>query len=172
MEISDYSEKAIVLRGEKTKDCTDGLKEMGGKFNAVLKGGPGWIFPKTKREIIEKFVNEGVVTKSEYRPSGTQTTQYKPSEAVKRYSVNSFNDKIVDGNNLIEKLDSKIEELTKDIADLKTLIGLIRKGNRNRINKKEEQKEEDFPEIVLEEEMFEEEEEEIKPKKKLLSKKY
>lgn len=163
MEISDYSEKAIVLRGEKTKDCMEGLKEMGGKYNAVLKGGPGWIFPKTKREVLEKFVNEGVVTKSEYSKT------YKPSEAVKRYSVNNYKDKVIDGNNLIEKLESKIEELTKDISDLKTLIGLMRNGNR--VHKKEEQKEEDFSEIVLEEEIYEDEEEEIKPKKKLLGKK-
>lgn len=34
---------------------------MGGKFNAKLKVGPGWIFPKTEKDRVLKFVNEGVL---------------------------------------------------------------------------------------------------------------
>ena len=61
MEVQDYTEKSIVVIGE-TKDNKDGLIKLGGKFNAKLKVGPGWIFPKTEKERVLKFVNEGVIT--------------------------------------------------------------------------------------------------------------
>ena len=56
MELQDYTEKSIVVIGE-TKDNKDGLIKLGGKFNAKLKVGPGWIFPKTEKERVLKFVN-------------------------------------------------------------------------------------------------------------------
>jgi DNA polymerase III subunit beta len=43
--LADYSERAFVIRG-KTKDHKDKLKELNGRFNPYLEGGPGWIFPK------------------------------------------------------------------------------------------------------------------------------
>jgi len=54
--ILDYSEKAIAVIGE-TKPIKDTLKELGGKFNAFLKCGPGWIFPKTKQEQVKNALN-------------------------------------------------------------------------------------------------------------------
>lgn len=51
IEISDYSEKAIVVRGN-TKPIKDKLSAMGGRFNFRLQGGAGWIFPKTKRDSV------------------------------------------------------------------------------------------------------------------------
>jgi|21_taG_2_1085346.scaffolds.fasta_scaffold00057_11 hypothetical protein len=49
--IKDYSEKAIVVRGD-TKPIKDHLKSLGGRFNFRLKGGAGWIFPKTRKNEI------------------------------------------------------------------------------------------------------------------------
>lgn len=43
--LADYSERAFVIRG-KTKDHKDKLKELNGRFNPYLEGGPGWVFPK------------------------------------------------------------------------------------------------------------------------------
>jgi len=54
--ILDYSEKAIAVVGE-TKPIKELLKEMGGRFNAFLKCGPGWIFPKTKQEQVKAALN-------------------------------------------------------------------------------------------------------------------
>jgi hypothetical protein len=54
--IQDYSEKAIVLRGE-TKPIKDQLKELGGSFNFKLKGGAGWIFSKKRESEIRKIFN-------------------------------------------------------------------------------------------------------------------
>jgi len=56
MKIIDYSERAIVLQGD-TKPIKDTLREMGGKFNPYLKCGAGWVFPKTKRDAIEAYLN-------------------------------------------------------------------------------------------------------------------
>jgi hypothetical protein len=54
--IEDYSEKAIVIRGEKTKEIKEILMDKGGKYNAKLKCGAGWIFPKTKDKIMRDFI--------------------------------------------------------------------------------------------------------------------
>ena len=54
--IDEYSEKAIVLRGN-TKPIKDQLKELGGSFNFKLKGGPGWIFSKKRESEIRKTFN-------------------------------------------------------------------------------------------------------------------
>jgi len=49
--IVDYSEKAIAVIGE-TKPISEKLKGIGGRFNAKLSCGAGWIFPKTKKEQV------------------------------------------------------------------------------------------------------------------------
>lgn len=54
--LSEYSEKAIVLRGD-TKAIKDQLKEIGGSFNFKLKGGAGWIFSKKRESEIRKTFN-------------------------------------------------------------------------------------------------------------------
>ena len=49
--LADYSERAFVIRG-KTKDHKDKLKELNGRFNPYLEGGPGWVFPKVWYEKV------------------------------------------------------------------------------------------------------------------------
>jgi len=61
MKIIDYTEKSFVLVGEDTKEIKDKLKLNGGKWNPNLKNKDGtifkgWIFPKTKREVIEQLL--------------------------------------------------------------------------------------------------------------------
>jgi hypothetical protein len=56
MKVQDYSERAIVVRGEDTKIYKEQLQDLGGKYNAMLRDGPGWIFPKAKEDKILKFV--------------------------------------------------------------------------------------------------------------------
>lgn len=63
LSVSDYSEKAIVVRGEDSKSYSQQLSSLGGKYNALLRGGPGWIFPKKKEVEILTFVNSGKVEK-------------------------------------------------------------------------------------------------------------
>ena len=55
--VEQYSEKAIVVRGN-TIPYKDKLLSIGGKWNKMLKGGEGWIFPLTKKPIVEKTLSE------------------------------------------------------------------------------------------------------------------
>jgi hypothetical protein len=59
LEIDDYSEKAIVVRGD-TKDHNDSLTALGGKWNDRLRDGAGWIFPKTKKADLLAWQKKGV----------------------------------------------------------------------------------------------------------------
>lgn len=52
LQIIDYSDKAFAVIGE-TKPIKDVLKALGGKYNAFLKCGKGWIFPKTRYEAVK-----------------------------------------------------------------------------------------------------------------------
>lgn len=54
--ILDYSEKAIAVIGD-TILYKDSLKRLGGKFNARLTCGAGWIFPKSKTQDVQKLIN-------------------------------------------------------------------------------------------------------------------
>lgn len=51
IEIIDYSEKSFAVVGE-TKPIKEKLKELGGSFNSRLTCGAGWIFSKTKLDIV------------------------------------------------------------------------------------------------------------------------
>lgn len=52
----DYSEKAFAIIGN-TKPIKEQLKELGGRFNANLSCGAGWIFPKTREEKVRSTLN-------------------------------------------------------------------------------------------------------------------
>ena len=56
MEIKDYTDKSFVLCGEETKNHKDYIKELGGKWNANLKTGPGWIFSMNQKEKVHEFI--------------------------------------------------------------------------------------------------------------------
>lgn len=53
--VIDYSEKAIAVTGD-TRAIKDSLKELGGRFNAKLTCGPGWIFAKTKESAVRALL--------------------------------------------------------------------------------------------------------------------
>jgi hypothetical protein len=56
MEIEAYTEKSFVLKGD-TRMYKDEIKNLGGKWNTLLKCGPAWIFPNTKKENVENWLN-------------------------------------------------------------------------------------------------------------------
>lgn len=51
MKLVDYSDKSFAVIGN-TKKYKDTLKSLGGRFNAKLACGAGWIFPKSKSEEV------------------------------------------------------------------------------------------------------------------------
>jgi hypothetical protein len=56
MIIENYSEKAIVVRGD-TKEHKESLKQLGGKWNSNLKGGSGWIFSKSRENDVRNYIS-------------------------------------------------------------------------------------------------------------------
>lgn len=50
-QIVDYSEKAIAIVGD-TKPVKDILRNLGGRFNARLSCGAGWVFSKSKADEV------------------------------------------------------------------------------------------------------------------------
>jgi hypothetical protein len=65
VEVIKYSERAIALKGEGTKQIKDQLKALGGKFNRYLKSDngqfAGWIFSvKRQNEVTELLNMRGV----------------------------------------------------------------------------------------------------------------
>ncbi len=53
LQVVDYSEKAIAVTGN-TRPVSDQLKALGGRFNARLSCGAGWIFPKRKEQEVRE----------------------------------------------------------------------------------------------------------------------
>ena len=51
LQVVDYSEKAVAVIGD-TKPHAEKLKKLGGRFNARLKCGAGWIFSKKKEAAV------------------------------------------------------------------------------------------------------------------------
>ena len=49
----DYSEKALAIIGD-TKPHAETLKRLGGRFNARLSCGAGWVFSKSKAGEIRE----------------------------------------------------------------------------------------------------------------------
>lgn len=56
IQIIDYSKKAIAVVGD-TRAIKDTLKTLGGRFNAHLTCGAGWIFSKSKEDAIKATLN-------------------------------------------------------------------------------------------------------------------
>jgi hypothetical protein len=58
MHLEEYSEKSFVIRGENSKEYKERLKELGGKWNANLKDGGGWIFSIKHKDVVEKWLED------------------------------------------------------------------------------------------------------------------
>lgn len=56
IEIVDYSEKSFAVVGD-TKPIKETLKKLGGCFNGRLTCGAGWIFSKTKIEVVKQTLS-------------------------------------------------------------------------------------------------------------------
>lgn len=65
--IVDYSDKAIAVVGD-TREVRDELKRLGGRFNARLSCGCGWIFSKAKLPEVEALVNGGAAPMERVEP--------------------------------------------------------------------------------------------------------
>ena len=69
LQVIRYSDKAIAVTGD-TRAAKDKLKSMGGRFNAKLTCGPGWIFKADRLPELEALISGAAVM-----PADTRTTE-------------------------------------------------------------------------------------------------
>jgi hypothetical protein len=79
--VEQYTEKSIVVRGD-TIPYKNKLLSLGGKWNKMLRGGEGWIFPLTKKSLVEQALSEPPT--SDVSAEKTLTEQVKRREAIPR----------------------------------------------------------------------------------------
>ena len=88
--IQSYSEKAIAVFGD-TTGITDILESVGGKYNAKLKGGAGWIFPKGKESVLKSALANGsnAITKPKSKEVDADDCEDESDEVVPRRLLGS-----------------------------------------------------------------------------------
>jgi len=126
--IEQYSEKAIVVRGN-TIQYKDKLLSIGGKWNKMLKGGEGWIFPLTKKPIVEKTLSEPInnIETNSNEDTNISKSENKYKDYKKNTHMNDNSEVILtkkDYLNLISRIE-KLEQMilgqneTKNIKTFK-----------------------------------------------------
>jgi hypothetical protein len=119
--IEQYSEKAIVVRGN-TIPYKDKLLSIGGKWNKMLKGGEGWIFPLTKKPIVEKTLSEppSVVPNNlednSISNDNTSENSYKKYKKVDKISSYTSSEVVLTKKEYLHLI-SRIEKLEQIILD-------------------------------------------------------
>jgi hypothetical protein len=58
--LEPYTDVSFVLRGD-TKPYKEDIKRLGGKWGPKLKDGPAWLFPKSKQDIVGKWLDTGII---------------------------------------------------------------------------------------------------------------
>ena len=82
--VEQYTEKSIVVRGN-TIPYKNKLLSLGGKWNKMLRGGEGWIFPLTKKSIVEQALSEPPVQNENSSNNETSTDKNQSStDTIKR----------------------------------------------------------------------------------------
>lgn len=107
--ISNYSDKAIVVRGD-TKAIKEALLKLGGKWNTGLKGGAGWIFPlKKKDDVCSTLTIDGVKYTDECNNDSS-----KPLEKEDKFSIKPENDAARKTlNAVLNKMEGEYDSETK-----------------------------------------------------------
>ena len=84
--IENYTEKSFVVLGD-TKPHKDNIKKLGGKWNSRLRDNKmGWIFPMSKKELVEEYINDFKKTGEIKQIQGTTQNYQKTdlSDILKR----------------------------------------------------------------------------------------
>lgn len=122
--ITDYSEKAIVVRGE-TREYRDALSSIGGKWNNNLRDGAGWIFPKTKRQEIERILSRSVnIISSNQEPEQKNHRSNQESEQPQKVSIRNETGMIPQLMTTIDRLNAKVDRLETLILKLLESSGI------------------------------------------------
>jgi len=125
--IVDYSERAIAVFGE-SKPYKTFLTELGGKYNSSLTHNSekkaGWIFPKGKRNVVEKLIND--IDSGTILPE--PSTSSKPRKEESKSSINEEKENQQSRN--IESSSSNMNEILKHYVSKKDFMNLVSKIER------------------------------------------
>lgn len=138
--LEQYSEKSFVLRGD-TRPYKEDIKKIGGKWAPKLQDGPGWLFPKTKQDIVDKWLNTGEIDDDSIRYQGVQNVTVE--EQIKNLTTRVISiEKSV--NQILEKMemfmlrcnDTQVNKVSNDIvyesneSDTEEIIPVRLLGNK------------------------------------------
>ena len=112
--IEDYTVKSFVVYGD-TKIHKDKLKELGGRYNANLSVGPGWVFSnKKKEEIMEwKETLEQAVYIDKRKELGGRYDDEQTDDVLKKEIENlkKINEQLVEENKRLKKENMELNDL-------------------------------------------------------------
>ena len=113
MEIQDYTDKSFVLFGDDTKKYKDCIKEMGGKWNANLKIGPGWVFSTNQKDTVREWLK----STNESTPI-INKKDWMRNNIIEQHKKSVLSDDLID--ELIKKMNimNKYDDLKKYRHDL------------------------------------------------------
>jgi hypothetical protein len=112
LSIEEYSEKAIVVRGEDTKKLKSIIRDFG-KWNRRLRGGPGWILPKKNKDEFAYRIN--IHTKPELVGTTVNSAhwrhgRYNRDECSGKYICRGWDDDWKEGGHYYEKRCKKLTD--------------------------------------------------------------
>ena len=111
-----YSDASFVLRGSETKDYKEKIKELGGRWNAKLRGGRGWIFSNKREKSVKEWLDSIGKKKSK-------------SQISQELANNEILKKITELEIQVKKMSELIEKVTDhlDLDDNASPIGFTGK---------------------------------------------
>lgn len=84
IEITNYSEKALVIRGPKEEMPIEQLKQLNARWNPHLTGGPGWIISKKKQEQVYSLINSKNIESQQESKESKESEESKENEESKQ----------------------------------------------------------------------------------------
>jgi hypothetical protein len=127
MFLEKYSDKSVVVRGAKTQLYKNNLKLAKGKYNAGLRGGPGWIFRNSDIKSVDKLIadferdNLPTVSDDEYQcylNGSGGGDDYKRSGGGDDYKRSGGGDL----QEILRNIQSQMTCLIKEVADIKLIL--------------------------------------------------
>jgi hypothetical protein len=119
LKIVNYSERSIAITGEETKLYKEDFKSMGGKYNANLSCGPGWIFSIKAAPQVQTFLDRIQSLKIASRESNVMTDCStdcsKKSQDVLKCTLEK---ELLQCKQLQKELSKKIQDLEERLKQL------------------------------------------------------
>lgn len=110
--VCKYSEKAIAVIGD-TRPFADVLRANGGRFNARLSCGAGWIFQATKKDIIVEALKAAgaTVSESDTAPARNSSNSSNRRNSSTRRNGSGYPDTAIGGQKVVIEYGEKKGDL-------------------------------------------------------------